>query len=318
MEVHNRSEYKDYKTALQWEKAGYKVKRRQQPHVMWTNQFCQISAKYYAPEQVRPMTDAERERYRLKQAERRRTARIRLMAKKKATQRMLERKCAQQRREQIRFQKLADKRVQIADHIASIRAEDITPIYDMVVLDVETTGFEYEDELLQVSMIDGDGNVLYNGYLKPIIARSWKSAEYVNHISFAMVKDAPTPDAELPKIARIIYGAKSIMGYNVEFDLVFLAKYGIFPRQETDIIDAMLLFADVYGEWSEEYNCYKWQNLGIFTSYYGYDWKDTTAHDSLADCHATLYCYKKMLQGTEDADLSPYTGARAAVLGSEI
>ena len=39
---------------------------------------------------------------------------------------------------------------------------------DLIVVDTETTGLDASiDELLQVSIIDGDGNTLYNGYFKP-------------------------------------------------------------------------------------------------------------------------------------------------------
>lgn len=54
--------------------------------------------------------------------------------------------------------------------------------------------------------------------------------------------------------------------------------------------------ADIYGEWSDKYGCNKWQKLTKCAEYYGYDWENDTAHDSLADCRATLYCYQKMLK----------------------
>lgn len=38
----------------------------------------------------------------------------------------------------------------------------------MIVLDLETTGLsDYRDDVLQLSVIDGDGNVLINSYVKP-------------------------------------------------------------------------------------------------------------------------------------------------------
>lgn len=40
--------------------------------------------------------------------------------------------------------------------------------YKIVVLDLETTGFnKYDDEIVQVSIIDQDENVLLNEYCKP-------------------------------------------------------------------------------------------------------------------------------------------------------
>lgn len=52
-------------------------------------------------------------------------------------------------------------------------------------------------------------------------------------------------------------------------------------------------------QWSDKYGCNKWQKLTKCAEYYGYDWENDTAHDSLADCRATLYCYKKMKEQKE-------------------
>lgn len=53
-------------------------------------------------------------------------------------------------------------------------------------------------------------------------------------------------------------------------------------------------FAPIYGEWSEYYESYKWQKLVKCAAYFGYIWGADKAHDSLADCRATLFCYKKI------------------------
>ena len=47
--------------------------------------------------------------------------------------------------------------------------------YEKVVLDFETTGLSSKyDEILQVSAIDQDGNVLINEYCKPKSISTWK------------------------------------------------------------------------------------------------------------------------------------------------
>ena len=51
----------------------------------------------------------------------------------------------------------------------------------------------------------------------------------------------------------------------------------------------------MYSEWNDKYGDYKWQKLTTCAEYYGYDWNSTTAHNSLADCLATLYCHKCMI-----------------------
>ena len=48
-----------------------------------------------------------------------------------------------------------------------------------IIIDTETTGFHpYDgDELLQVSIIDTDGNVLFDEYFKPQHRTEWKEAD---------------------------------------------------------------------------------------------------------------------------------------------
>lgn len=79
-----------------------------------------------------------------------------------------------------------------------------------------------------------------------------------------------------------------------KFDLSFLEPYGIKPHGGSEIVDVMMDFAPVYGEWSEYHGDYKWQSLTTCAAYYGYDWGEAQAHDSRADCKATLYCYNKL------------------------
>ena len=82
---------------------------------------------------------------------------------------------------------------------------------------------------------------------------------------------------------------------HVNFDLKFLSANAVgAENKNATIVDVMQDFADIYGEWSDKYGCNKWQTLTKCAEYYCYDWGSETAHDSLADCKATLYCYKKI------------------------
>ena len=58
-----------------------------------------------------------------------------------------------------------------------------------ICFDLETTGVNNElDEVLEITILDGNFNILLNTYVKPIFTTSWKNAEAVHHISYDMVK----------------------------------------------------------------------------------------------------------------------------------
>ena len=111
-----------------------------------------------------------------------------------------------------------------------------------------------------------------------------------------MVQDAPRISDRIIDINTLLCGAKKIIGYNTSFDIGFLANNGVCVPQDAEIVDVMADFAPIYGEYSEHYGDYKWQKLTTAASYYGYDWNchPYGAHNSLADCYATLYVYNKI------------------------
>ena len=172
---------------------------------------------------------------------------------------------------------------------------------DVVVLDTETTGLHAGiDELLQVSILDGRGEILYNKYIKPDYCSRWDEAERIHHISPADVADAPHIADEMATICAILRRAKTIVGYNVGFDLAFLEHAGFVPDMEQKVFDVMFAFAEIYGEYNEYYGNYRWQKLSTCAAYYGYAWTENEQHNSLEDCRATLFCYRQMMRQKGD------------------
>ncbi|MDD5947208.1 MAG: 3'-5' exonuclease [Oscillospiraceae bacterium] len=171
---------------------------------------------------------------------------------------------------------------------------------DTIVVDTETTGLTEYDEPLQISIIDADGNTLYNQYLRPIYHDTWEEAERIHHISPQMVQGAPNIYQEMPRINAILAKATTIVGYNhIHFDCRLLRAYGAVFPDCVELFDVMLAFAEICGEWNEVHKSNKWQKLTTCAEYYHYDWDGDTAHDSLADCHATLHCYHQMMKSKE-------------------
>lgn len=257
---------------------------------LWVNAYCPNQELYLWDEEVRKMTDEELTAYRTKEKEKR-------VARQKA---FLQQQKVKKEEEllQLRREITQDivKSIIKNTFTAQIFDSGIEYEYDEIVIDTETTGLNADtDELLQVSIIDGQGNTLFNSYIKPLYTDNWNKAMAVNHITPETVATAPNILEVKQEISRIINSAHTIIGYNVDFDLGFLSNIGI-RNENAAIVDVMEDFADIYGEWSEQYSCHKWQKLTKCAEYYGYDWGTDIAHDSLADCKATLYCYQKMLQ----------------------
>ena len=166
-----------------------------------------------------------------------------------------------------------------------------------LIYDVETTGLSsYSDEILQLSIIDDDGNVLFNEYIKPVHKKKWDKAMKVHGISPAKVSECHTIDFYTDKIKAIFDNYERIVGYNnINFDNGFLERIGIDFSNKIQY-DVMLEFAEIYGKWNDFYGDYKWQKLDTCAAYYDFDWSTIKegAHNSLGDCYATLHCFKKM------------------------
>ena len=275
--MYNSSKYPNHKTARQWALQGFLPNNMAQGIELWTNRFCSHHYTYYSIDEVTKATDKQLESFFKPERERKNRK-------------------AREERQRLREKRLAkiERQEYVKRTIPEI--ENKVKQHKGIVIDTETTGLNpKKDELLQVSIIDIDGNVLFNSYFKPK-ATSWTSAERVNGISPEMVENAPKISEKIKEINEIVYNSETIIGYNTDFDLSFLYYNGLILSENTKFIDVMTRFAEIYGEWSDYFGDYKWQKLITAADYYNYDWNShlENAHNSLADCYATLYIYQQI------------------------
>lgn len=180
-------------------------------------------------------------------------------------------------------------------HSAKITVlEEINCDDDVIYLDTETTGLNADiDEILQISIVNNNGDILLDSYIRPERNTEWEAAEEIHHISYDMVKDAPLASDIAPKIFEIIANAKVVIAYNISFDWKFILRilenngYNL-DEKTPELKCCMEKFAEVYGEWDEYRQCYRWQKLSTAANYYypKVKWRGK-AHGSLAD---TLMC----------------------------
>lgn len=303
-------------TARTWAVRGYVVNEGVTGTEMWTNGNRKVKSIYYMPDEVHQATETELEEYwkPIKAAKSERAKQRRLQKREKiesAIKPMQEYLIAHQNcTDELTTAICTAARFAIREYK---RLYDTIPLYSLfsveipasasptiksesITLDTETTGLspDHGAEILQLSIINQDGETLFNEYFKPLFSQSWERAMAVNHITPDMVANKPCIYERLPEIIAILQGADRVIGYNTQFDLRMLSAVGAKLPQDTPIIDVMQDFAPVYGEYSENNGSYRWQKLTTCAAYYRYDWGNDTAHDSLADCRATLYCYQKM------------------------
>lgn len=167
----------------------------------------------------------------------------------------------------------------------------------IVCFDTETTGLGKDAEILQLAIVSGTGDILFNELIKPKRQTSWPEAEKIHHISPIMVAQSKTIDFYIPNLVNIFNGAEIFVGYNLSYDIRMLKQSG-FPavhlhRKDCQHIDIMKDFAPVFGEKNKN-NKYKWQNLSVCANYYNYNWGNDKAHGALSDTKATLFCFKKL------------------------
>lgn len=169
--------------------------------------------------------------------------------------------------------------------------EDLSKV---ICFDVETTGTNRDvDEVLQISVMDGNGVVLFNEYVKPKNHSTWDGSQETHGISPEMVKDCPHIDAYIPRLNEVFASAKLYVGYNNEFDWGFLSKAGVRMAPDCQWFDVMQKFAPIFGEWNSRRRDFKYQKLATCAAFYGYEPKGDF-HDSLEDVRSTLHCYLEM------------------------
>ena len=166
----------------------------------------------------------------------------------------------------------------------------------VIVFDTETTGVKAgEDELLQISIIDGNGKELFNKYVKPEHKTSWEDAEKINGISPNSVKDCPSVKEYVSEIESILNNAELFMSYNGNFDVKFLEAAGI-RVPNTPHLDIMKPAASITKfparkNDNRAIDGYHYPRLVDVSEKIGFKYK---AHDSLGDTTATLEVAKNL------------------------
>lgn len=155
------------------------------------------------------------------------------------------------------------------------------PAGDVLILDTETCGLNAE--VIEVGIIDLDGNQLYNRRYKPLTAIHPEALK-VHGITKEMLQDEPTFAQEYDELKSVLGCAQMVLIYNAAFDNRCLLETCRLHGQPSLVFRSgciMNYYAMFVGQKQQRGN-YKWQPLT------GGD------HTAVGDCRAALAFLKRM------------------------
>jgi len=154
-----------------------------------------------------------------------------------------------------------------------------------VILDTETTGLKRNDVVLEIALIDLEGNELFNSRIKPTKRkRISPDATAIHGIKMKDLQDCPT-FADIKDELEGIIADRTVLIYNAEYDEKLIDQTCeqdecSYFRMRYDCV--MIPYSEFMGRWSDYHYDYTFQRLP------GGD------HSAIGDCRATLKVIHKM------------------------
>jgi DNA polymerase-3 subunit epsilon len=161
---------------------------------------------------------------------------------------------------------------------------ELNPLY----LDTETTGMHFNSEVIEIGIIDDQGEALFDQLIRPR-GKIDPAAGRVHGITQEMLVDAPTWEQVWPQAEAIMLGRR-IGVYNVEFDLRLMKQthkrsWMNWVIPDKDFFDIMKLYAQYYGDWDPVRKNFRFQSLEIAGRQCGI--RLPNAHRAVDDCLLT-------------------------------
>ena len=157
---HYHREYDNYKTERQWAHEGFIVVENAEGIELLPSKQSKQPCKYYKPDEVRKATKEQLNTFFKPDREKAKAYRERKKAEKE-----------QERQEKEQERQVIEEKLNYYQELVERLTKLTKELYPKkeypkeIVIDTETTGLDtFEDELLQVSIIDTDGNVVFDSY----------------------------------------------------------------------------------------------------------------------------------------------------------
>lgn len=162
-----------------------------------------------------------------------------------------------------------------------------------VILDTETTGLDRYAEAIQLSIIDTQGNTLFDSLLRPVRPPAPESIR-IHGLTADRLQLAP-PLPEMIDTVRRLLTNRNVVIYNAAFDLRILAQSceahglaGDWIRALAPHCDCLMQRYAIYHGERRKNGDYKWQSL------------PASDHTALGDAQATLALLQRIANTTTE------------------
>jgi DNA polymerase III subunit epsilon len=146
---------------------------------------------------------------------------------------------------------------------AIIKARDYE-IRSPLFLDTETTGIGNHAEIIEIAIVNHDGQQVFQSLVKPI-AQIPTDATRVHGITNAEVQHSPGWNVIWPEVSNILSGNYAGM-YNSEYDMRLMRQSTLAHKLSWEDglfkdFCVMKLFAEFAGEWNDYHQDFRWFTL---------------------------------------------------------
>ena len=154
----------------------------------------------------------------------------------------------------------------------------------LVFFDTETTGLNIrrKDEILELGIVDAQGQTVMDQLIKPTERETWKSAQKVHGISPEDVADAPSFQ-EVEKDLIKAFEGNLIAIYNAAFDVRFL------PENIAEAAEGFICVMRLFRRTTRRRCDYRLENAIEWANY-----SEGRAHRAVNDARSTLYVWNAL------------------------